>query len=142
MFTPAPSALRASAVSRNGIIGFSYVVSDDGLLALVEFVARDRSAFQPILAFISALDEGFNGGGRQKTLKVWVPRKRGTKKLVCSGCGRHWGVIHETTEREVRDLPWSEYRATVIVELHRVRCPDCGLKIERVAQLPSKAPLV
>jgi transposase len=77
---------------------------------------------------------------KDKTLKLWVRRKRGTKKLICSGCGRHCGVIHDTTEREVRDLPWSEYRATVVVELHRVRCPDCGLKIERVVQLPSKAP--
>ncbi len=40
----------------------------------------------------------------------------------------------------MRDLPWSEYTATVVVELHRVRCPECGLKIERVVQLPSKAP--
>lgn len=77
---------------------------------------------------------------KQKTLKLWVRRKRGTKKLICSGCGRHCGEIHDTTEREVRDLPWSEYKATVVVELHRVRCPDCGPKIEKVAQLPSKAP--
>jgi hypothetical protein len=54
---------------------------------------------------------------KDKTLKLWVRRKRGTKKLVCSGCGRHCGVIHDTTEREVRDLPWSEYRATVVVEI-------------------------
>jgi transposase len=40
----------------------------------------------------------------------------------------------------VRDLPWSEYRATVVIELYRVRCPDCGLKREKVPQLPSKAP--
>jgi transposase len=75
-----------------------------------------------------------------KTLKLWVRRKRGTKKLICSGCGRHCAEIHETTEREVRDLPWAQYRVTVVVEVHRVRCPDCGPKIERVAQLPSKAP--
>ena len=77
---------------------------------------------------------------KQKTLKLWVRRKRGTKKLICSGCGRHCAEIHDTTEREVRDLPWSEYKATVVVELHRVRCPECGPKIEKVAQLPSKAP--
>ncbi|HEY7617082.1 MAG TPA: ISL3 family transposase [Terriglobales bacterium] len=76
----------------------------------------------------------------RKTLKLWVRRKRGTKKLICSGCGRHCGEIHDATEREVRDLPWSEYKATVVVELHRVRCPECGLKMEKVAQLPSKAP--
>ena len=46
----------------------------------------------------------------------------------------------DTTEREVRDLPWGEFRTTVVIELYRVRCPDCGLKIEKVDQLPSKAP--
>ena len=43
-------------------------------------------------------------------------------------------------EREVRDLPYSEYRATVVIELYRVRCPGCGIKAEKVEQLPSKAP--
>ena len=77
---------------------------------------------------------------KKKELKLWVRRKPGTKKLICSGCGRHCGEIHDSTEREVRDLPWSEYQATVVIELYRVRCPDCGPKIEKVAQLPSKAP--
>ena len=77
---------------------------------------------------------------KAKTLKLWVRRKAGTKKLICSGCGQHVAGIHEVTEREVRDLPWSEYRATVVVEVCRVRCPDCGPRVEKVAQLPSKAP--
>ena len=45
----------------------------------------------------------------------------------------------EVYEREVRDLPWSEYRTTVVIELYRVRCPECGIKAEKVALLPSKA---
>ncbi len=77
---------------------------------------------------------------KQKTLKLWVRRKRSTKKLICSGCGKHCGDLLDSTEREIRDLPWSEYKATVVVGLYRVRCPDCGPKIEKVAQLPSKAP--
>jgi transposase len=40
----------------------------------------------------------------------------------------------------VRELPWRKYRATVIIELYRVCCPECGVRIERVPQLPSKAP--
>jgi transposase len=44
------------------------------------------------------------------------------------------------TERELRDLPCFEYLTIVVIELYRVRCPDCGLKIEKVDQLPSKAP--
>jgi transposase len=75
-----------------------------------------------------------------KTLKLWVRRKRGNRKLVCSGCGRKLAEAYDRYEREVRDLPWSEFRTTVVVELYRVRCPDCGVKTEKVPQLPSKAP--
>jgi len=49
-------------------------------------------------------------------------------------------TIVQTYEREVRDLPWSAYKCTVVVELYRVRCPDCGVKTEKVPLLPSKAP--
>ena len=75
-----------------------------------------------------------------KRLKLWVRRKRGNRKLICSGCGRKLGDAYDSYEREVRDLPWSEYRTTVVIELYRVCCPDCGVKTEKVPQLPSKAP--
>jgi len=75
-----------------------------------------------------------------KTLKLWVRRKRGNRKLVCSGCGRKIADAYDSYEREVRDLPCFEYRTTVVVELYRVRCPECGIKAEKVPQLPSKAP--
>jgi len=75
-----------------------------------------------------------------KTLKLWVRRKRGNRKLVCSGCGRKFAEAYDSYEREVRDLPCFEYRTTVVVELYRVRCPDCGIKAEKVPLLPSKAP--
>jgi transposase len=54
--------------------------------------------------------------------------------------GRKFADAYDSYEREVRDLPWSEYRTTVVVELYRVRCPDCGIKAEKVPLLPSKAP--
>jgi transposase len=75
-----------------------------------------------------------------KRLKLWVRRKRGNRALICSGCGRRMHEIAAVYEREVRDLPCFEYRTTVIIELYRVKCPDCGLKAEKVMQLPSKAP--
>jgi len=65
---------------------------------------------------------------RAKTLRLWVRRKRGNRKLECSGCGQRIGKVAEVYQREVRDLPWSEYRTTVVIELYRVRCPDCGIK--------------
>jgi transposase len=77
---------------------------------------------------------------KAKTLKLWIRRKRGNRKLVCSGCGRKLEDAHDVSEREVRDLPCMEFRTTVVVEIYRVCCPDCGIKIEKVPQLPSKAP--
>ena len=75
-----------------------------------------------------------------KTLRLWVRRKRGNRKLICSGCGRKFSDAHDSREREVRDLPWGEYRTTVIIEVYRVCCPQCGVRVEKVPQLPSKAP--
>src|SRR5215468_765379 len=77
-----------------------------------------------------------------KKLKLWVRRKKAGLKLICSRCGQHVPAskIHEVCEREVRDLPCFEYRTTVVVETYRVKCPHCGIRAERVAQLPSKAP--
>jgi len=76
----------------------------------------------------------------EKKLKLWVRRKRGNRKFECSGCGRKFEAPADTYERGVRDLPCFQYRTTVVIELYRVRCPDCGLKAEKVEQLPSKAP--
>jgi transposase len=49
-------------------------------------------------------------------------------------------VVAQTYEREVRDLPCFEYVTTVVIELYRVHCPDCGVKVEKVPLLPGKAP--
>jgi transposase len=75
-----------------------------------------------------------------KTIEFWVRRKRGNRKLECSGCGKKFRDYHDSRERPVRDLPWGEFRATVVVEVYRVRCPECGVKVEKVPQLPGKAP--
>lgn len=77
-----------------------------------------------------------------KKLKLWVRRKKTGLKLICSGCGQHVsaGRIREVCERQVRDLPCFEYMTTVVVETYRLTCPRCGIRAEKVAQLPSKAP--
>lgn len=45
----APVLGRGVADRGDGIVGFSYQVSDDGRLAVMELAARDRSAFQALL---------------------------------------------------------------------------------------------
>lgn len=77
---------------------------------------------------------------KNKLLELWVRRKRGNRKLECSGCGRKFADAHDSKERAVRDLPWSLFRTTVHIEVYRVQCPDCGVKVEKVPLLPSKAP--
>src|SRR3981189_584942 len=75
-----------------------------------------------------------------KTLRLWVRRKRGNRKLICSGWGRKFSEAHDSYQREVRDLPWRKYQTTVIIELYRVGCPDCGVRAEKERKLPGKAP--
>ena len=65
---------------------------------------------------------------RAKTLKLWVRRKRGNRKVECSGCGGKFAEIYDVSELSVRDLPWSEFRVMVFIEVYRVRCPECGVK--------------
>ena len=83
-----------------------------------------------------------------KTLRLWVRRKRGNRKLECSGCGRRINEIAEVYEREVRDLACFEYRTTVVIELYRLRCPECGIKagkrrcLSRFARLANLARLI
>src|SRR5207245_8689700 len=76
----------------------------------------------------------------RRHLTLWVRRKRGNRKLTCAQCGRRVHQIRAVYERTVRDLPCFEFQSTVVVELYRIRCPDCGIKSERSEQLPSKAP--
>ena len=47
--------------------------------------------------------------------------------------------INEVYEREVGDLACFEFRTTVVIGLYRIRCPECGIRTERVEQLPTKA---
>ncbi len=47
---PAPRGSKFSKPDLTGIIGFHFVMSDDKQHAIVEFVARDRSAFNRLLA--------------------------------------------------------------------------------------------
>ena len=46
----------------------------------------------------------------------------------------------ETSEREVADLDCFEYRTTVVLEVNRLNCVTCGPRVEKIEQVPSKAP--
>jgi transposase len=75
-----------------------------------------------------------------KTLKLWVRKKPVHRGFECSGCGRRVHAVMGTWEREVADLDCFEYRTTVVVDVNRLDCPECGPKVEKIEQVPSKAP--
>jgi len=75
-----------------------------------------------------------------KRLQLGVRRKAGNRRLVCRVCGRRVNEIHAVYAREMRDLAVFPFQTTVIVELYRLRCSDCGIKAEKTEQLSSKAP--
>ena len=64
MFAPLPDEMNPA--SATGIIAYSFVVSDDGKFALVEFVARTPQAFQAILASKDASVQSFSKGKAKK----------------------------------------------------------------------------
>lgn len=75
-----------------------------------------------------------------KRLKLWVRKKPVHRGFECSGCGRKVHAVIATWEREVADLDCFEFRTTVVLDVHRLDCVACGPKVERVEQVPSKAP--
>jgi transposase len=75
-----------------------------------------------------------------KKFTLWVRRKRGHGKIASSGCGRKFRGFYDLSERAVRDLPWGEFQTTLYIEICRLKCPECGVKREKMLQLPSKAP--
>ena len=75
-----------------------------------------------------------------KRLKLWVRKKPVHRGFECSGCGRRVHAVMATWEREVADLDCFEFRTTVVLDVQRLDCVECGPKVERVEQVPSKAP--
>ena len=72
----------------------------------------------------------------QAKTKLWVRRKPG-KFMRAPGAVRDCEADAEVTRQEVQDLPCLFVPVMVRIDL---RCPDCGIKIKKVPQLPSKAP--
>ena len=85
---------------------------------------------------------GISTRGQRKSedIEAMGSPKGGQQEADLLGMWEHVAGIHELVQREVRDLPWSVFRTTVFVEVYRVKCPDCGVKVEKVPLLPGKAP--
>ena len=47
---------------------------------------------------------------KNKTIDLWVRRKRGNRKLECSGCGRKYTDAYDSRERAVRICRGARFR--------------------------------
>ena len=95
MFAPAgdrrsttPAFLKLAPQSKSDILAYTWHPSDDGKSAIVEFVAKDRSAFAPILASKDARVQTFERDKHgkdemesaiKKVKKDFDPTKFGTR---------------------------------------------------------------
>ena len=73
------------------------------------------------------------------TLTLWVRQATDEPYYVCGGCGISVRDVHSWTERRVRDLPWGTWPVWLVLEVHRVRCPRCGVRTERLPFVTGKA---
>jgi transposase len=73
------------------------------------------------------------------TLRLRIRQSATKPSYLCGGCGIAVRDVHSWTERQLRDLPWGTWQVWLVVEVHRVRCPRCGVRTERLPFVTGKA---
>ncbi len=89
---------------------------------------RVTTAFNRLLALQGArvIDVLFGPDG--VTVRVALRRRR----AMCSACGQVCRRVHDRASRRWRHLDLAGQRCQLEYELRRVRCPDCGVRVEAV----------
>jgi transposase len=90
---------------------------------------RVSTAFKRLLRLpgASVADVSFTGEGVVVTVR---PRRR---RRVCGGCGQTGALeIHDRRVKRWRHLDLGASRCMIECELRRLRCPDCGVRLEAV----------
>jgi transposase len=89
---------------------------------------RVTTAFNRLLALPGARVVDVLFGPAGVTVRVALRRRR----AACSGCGQVCRQVHDRAWRRWRHLDLAGNRCFVEYELRRVRCPDCGVRVEAV----------
>ena len=90
---------------------------------------RVTTAFNRMLELPGASVTGVSFERRGVVVRVRLRRRR----KVCGRCGQLVRATHETGVRRWRHLDLGGQRCFIECALRRVRCPDCGVKVEGVA---------
>jgi transposase len=89
---------------------------------------RVNTAFNRLLRLEGASVEAVSFAREGIVVSVRVRRRR----RVCSHCGQIVAVTHDTARRRWRHLDLGGTRCFVEASLRRVRCLDCGVRVEAV----------
>ena len=71
-------------------------------------------------------------------LRIRIER-RGVRGYACSGCQRRSWRVRDAKDRSWDDLPWADFRVTLMYRQRRMHCRTCGIRTERVAFADRKA---
>jgi len=88
---------------------------------------RVSTAFNKLLRLQGATVGGVTFGAEGVVVAVRLRRRR----PVCSGCGQK-APIHDRSTRRWRHLDLGAQRCHLEAEIRRVRCRECGVKVEEV----------
>jgi transposase len=94
-----------------------------------EETVRVTTAFNRLLGLPGARVTDVLFGPAGTTVRVALCRRR----AACSGCGQVCAQIHDRAWRRWRHLDLAGQRCHVEYQLRRVRCADCGVRVEAVA---------
>jgi transposase len=89
---------------------------------------RVTTAFNRLLRLpgASVTDVSFSPQG------VLVELRLTRRRAACSGCGQVFAGMRDRAERRWRHLDLGGQRCYLLYRLRRVRCPDCGVRVEAV----------
>lgn len=89
---------------------------------------RVSTAFNRLLQLRGASVQGVCFTSEGIVVRIRLRRRR----RVCSRCGQLVAVTHDTARRRWRHLDLGGSRCFLEARLRRVRCPDCGVRVEAV----------
>jgi transposase len=89
---------------------------------------RVTTAFNRVLGLPGASVVGVRFDREGVLVAVRLRRRR----RVCSGCGQICRATHDTQRCRWRHLDLGAQRCYVVAGLRRVKCPDCGVRVEAV----------
>ena len=78
----------------------------------------------------------YEAGSDGSRPRVWVELAPiPGRPMTCDGCGRRTGVLHDVSERVIRDLPIFDAETYIRMPRRRVHCSRCGPRLERLGWL-------